>query len=468
MSAQYGTEVSLGQEIFGHAQLGDRRRTARLVETFNVMQRHPGGTLPDKLASPADLRAFYRLCDCEGVTHAAVIDAARQHTLTRIAACPGVVLIVHDATELDYTSLTSLAGDLGQIGTGSRRGYICQNVLAVAAETGEVLGLLDQILHRRDEVPGDETLSEHRDRETRESLLWLQGTGHLPSDTGLVDVCDQGSDTFEFLEHEFRSGRRFVVRACKVRKVYAGHEPVGERRYLKEYVYSLPEMGRFTMDVQSQPGRKARKNAEFIVRGGPVLVCPPHAKNGHHGDDPLPLSVVQVTEVNPPAGEKAIEWMLLSNEPVRTYADAWRVIEWYEKRWIVEEYHKAKKTGCRIEDMQFTTTFRLEPAIALLSVVAVTLLNLRDASRRADAKTRRATTLLAPDYVEVLSIWRYRKSRVDLSVHEFYMALARLGGHQNRKSDHQPGWLVLWRGWTKLQAMLDGFDAARRKKSGKT
>ena len=468
MSARCETEVSLGQEIFGHAELGDRRRTARLVETFNVMRRHPGGTLPDKLASPADLRAFYRLCDCEGVTHAAVIDAARRHTLTRIAACSAAVLIVHDATELDYTSLASLAGDLGQIGTGSRRGYICQNVLAVAAETGEVLGLLDQILHCRDEVPDDETLAEHRDRKTRESLLWLRGTKHLPSDARLVDVSDQGSDTFEFLEHEFRSGRRFVVRACKVRKVYAGHKPTGERRYLKEYAHSLPERGRFTMDVQSQPGRKARKNAEFVVRGGPVLVCPPHAKSGHHGDDPLPLSVVQVTEVNPPAGEKAIEWMLLSNEPVRTYVDAWRVIEWYEKRWIVEEYHKAKKTGCRIEDMQFTTTFRLEPAIALLSVVAVTLLNLRDASRRADAKTRRATTLLAPDYVEVLSIWRYRKSRFDLSVHEFFMALARLGGHQNRKSDHQPGWLVLWRGWTKLQAMLDGYDAAKRKKSGKT
>ncbi len=77
MSMQYETEISLGQAIFGHAQLGDQRRTARLVETFDLMRRHPGGTLPDKLASPADLRAFYRLCDSEHVTHAAVIDAAR-------------------------------------------------------------------------------------------------------------------------------------------------------------------------------------------------------------------------------------------------------------------------------------------------------------------------------------------------------------------------------------------------------
>lgn len=468
MSALYETEVTLGQAIFGHAQLGDKRRTTRLVETFDLMRRHPGGTLPDKLASPADLRAFYRLCDCQDVTHAKVIEAARQHTLTRIAACEGAVLIVHDATELDYTSLASLVDDLGQIGTGSRSGYICQNVLAVAANSGEVLGLMDQVLHHRDEVPDGETLAELRERETRESLLWLHGTKHLPADTQLIDVADQGSDTFEFLEHEFKSGRRFVIRAYKVRKVYVGHKAVGKRRYLKEYAHSLPELGRFTMDVQAQRGRKARKNAEFIVRGGPVLVCPPHAKHGHHGDEPLPLYVVQVSEVAPPAGEKAIEWMLLTNEPVHTFEDAWRVTRWYEQRWIVEELHKAKKTGCQIEDMQFTTTARLEPAIALLSVVAVTLLNLRDASRRPDAKTRRATTLFAPEYVEVMSLWRFRKVQLKMTVHDFFYALARLGGHQNRKRDHRPGWLVLWRGWTKLQAMLDGYDAANLNKCGRT
>jgi hypothetical protein len=218
------------------------------------------------------------------------------------------------------------------------------------------------------------------------------------------------------------------------------------------------------MDVQAQRGRKARKEAEFIVRGGPVLICPPHAKHGHHGDEPLPMYVVQVTEVSPPPGEETIDWTLLTNEPVESFQDAWRVTGWYERRWTVEEYHKAKKTGCQIEDMQFTTTARLEPAIALLSIVALTLLNLREASRRPDAHIRLATTLLAPDYVEVLSQWRFRKSRDDLTIYEFFFALARLGGHQNRKCDGHPGWLVLWRGWTKLQAMLDGYDAAQRKR----
>src|ERR1035437_235056 len=80
MSLAYGTDSNLGQAIFGHAQLGDRRRTARLVETFNLMRRHPGGTLPDKLSAPADLRAFYRLCDADDVTHGAIIAAAREYT----------------------------------------------------------------------------------------------------------------------------------------------------------------------------------------------------------------------------------------------------------------------------------------------------------------------------------------------------------------------------------------------------
>lgn len=463
MPQHYADATSLGHALFGHAQLGDERRTQRLVKTFDRLRRHPGGTLPDKLSSPADLKALYRLCDCEAVTHAALVAALRTYTLWRIAGHAGPVLVLHDATELDYSTLSSLAGDLGQIGKGNHRGYICQNVLAIAADTGEVLGLLDQILHCRDEVPDDETLAEHRNRETRESLLWVKGTAHLPAATQLVDVADQGASTFEFLEQEFHSGRRFVIRNGKTRKVYAGHEGEEQKQYLLDYAQGLPELGRFTMDVQPQPGRQPRKQAEFALRGGAIRLLPPHAKHGHHGDEPLPLYVVLVEEVSPPPrGAQRLAWLLLTNEPVTTFDDAWRVVEWYERRWVIEEYHKALKTGCQIEDLQFTCVDRLQPAIALLSAVALTLLHLRDASRHPQAATTKATKLLAVEDVEVLSLWRYRELRRDLTLREFYLALARLGGHQNRKHDPDPGWLVLWRGWTKLQLLLDGYQAARQ------
>ena len=44
------------------------------------------------------------------------------------------------------------------------------------------------------------------------------------------------------------------------------------------------------------------------------------------------------------------------------------------------------------------------------------------------------------------------------------LALARLGGHQNRRNDKRPGWLVLWRGWTALQLLLTGSRLANKQK----
>jgi hypothetical protein len=171
--------------------------------------------------------------------------------------------------------------------------------------------------------------------------------------------------------------------------------------------------------------------------------------------------VVWVAEIDPPHGVKPLQWLLLTDRPVATVADAWERVDWYQCRWVIEEYHKAQKTGCAIEDLQFTTSAALTPMIALLSVVAVTLLNLREASRRPDAKERPATALVDARYVAVLSAWRYHKVHSDLSIHDFFYALARLGGHQNRKRDHRPGWLVLWRGWMALQHMVDGADALK-------
>ena len=67
------------------------------------------------------------------------------------------------------------------------------------------------------------------------------------------------------------------------------------------------------------------------------------------------------------------------------------------------------------------------------------------------------------EYVEVLSNHYGKKLESKPSVKQFYMHVARLGGHQNRKCDGFPGWITLWRGWMKLQSMLDGYRAALKK-----
>jgi hypothetical protein len=121
------------------------------------------------------------------------------------------------------------------------------------------------------------------------------------------------------------------------------------------------------------------------------------------------------------------------------------------------------KSGCGIEKLQFEKIERLEPAIAVISAVTTTLLRLRDAARAADADTRPAKQVVDPEYVEVLASHYGRRLGPNPSVRQFYMHVARLGGHQNRKADGFPGWITLWRGWMKLQSMMDGYRAALKK-----
>src|SRR3982074_1981666 len=201
MSTITGGTPTLGEANFAEAQLGDIRRARRLVSLADALRRHPGGSLPNKLPSPRNLKALYRLCSRREVTHHTVLAPHRART-QRLWVDHDTVLILHDSTELDYSKRKSL-GDLGDIGgPGRHRGYICHNSLVVLPEDGSVLGLFNQILHKRVKPPKKETKTQLRDRKSRMSRLWLEGVAELPSDRRLVDVCDRGADTFEFLEHE--------------------------------------------------------------------------------------------------------------------------------------------------------------------------------------------------------------------------------------------------------------------------
>jgi hypothetical protein len=464
-----------GREQFASADLGDRRRTRCLIDLANRLARHPQGTLPHKLHDPHALRRCYDLMNHPRVTHAAVLGAHAEHTARRVLAHGGVVLCLHDTSELDFTGHASLHGVLGQIGSGFHRGYLCHNSLAVLPGHGGVLGLLAQHLHVRADAPAQETPAQRREREDRESLLWLHGAQAVqqalararrrpgpalpPQALRLIDICDRGGDTFEFLDDEDRNGRSFVVRSNQDRRMLPGHAGAAEAVLLHGYLRTLPEHGRRTITVHGRDGRPDRQ-ATVALGWAAVRVLPPHQQRGHFRKGPLRLWALRVWEVGAPAGVEAVEWFLLTAVPVAGPADAWERVDWYCDRWVVEELHKAQKTGCDIEAPQFTTAQALQPMIALLSVVAVALLDLRDRSRQAAGQDGPASAVVPAEQVEVLSGWRYGERR-PLTVRAFFLALARLGGHQNRHQDRPPGWLVLWRGWQALQLLVSGARAAR-------
>jgi hypothetical protein len=447
---------------FSDIELGHKSRAACFRKVAEQISRHPGGTLPDKFASPAGYAAMDRLMNRPETTHARVLAPHYRKTRAKMEACGGVVLIVHDGTVLDYSGLRR--AKLPKVGNGHGRGYLCHNSLAVDADKHEVLGLVSQILHGRMSRGQNEPVAQKRRRASRESRLWSRAVEELPlplPGKRYVDVADRGADIFEYLYNECRLGRDCVVRSTHNRRVRLGHDGQGKQVLLHDYLRTLAAADSARTKKICDPKTKEQRDAVLRVAFADVEILPPHVRKGEYENEPIKGWAVRVWEEKPLVGGAAIEWFLLALQPVTHSAQAWQHADWYCCRWIIEEYHKAKKTGCQIEDLQFHTEQALQPMIALLSVVAVLLLNLREAARRPDATTRPATDVVEPIYEEVIRNWRYRKPHEPLNVLDFYKAVARLGGHMNRKRDGFPGWLTLWRGWQKLQVMVEAVQTER-------
>lgn len=472
-ATEYPTEVAADVAqgfvacYFGEVDLGHKSRNQCFERVAQQISRHPGGTLPDKLTNPNDYIAMDRLMNRPETTHAQVLAPHYQRTFEKMRACSGVVLILHDTTVLDYSGKKALR--LAAVGNGHGSGYLCHNSLAVDPQQREVFGLVSQILHQRVRAPRKEGVKRKRQRQSRESRLWSRAVQELPAapeSKRWVDVCDRGADLFEFLATEQRLQRLCLVRSAYNRRIRIGHSGAGEQALLHDYLKTLPAAAATrTKDIYDRKLEKER-TATLSVSFAAVEILPPHVKKGEYENIPIKAWAVRVWEESPPAGASKLEWFLVCLDPVTSVAEAWEKCDWYACRWMEEEYHKAQKTGCQIEDLQFRTEQALQPMIALLSVVAVMLLNLRQAARRPDAKERKAGEVVEPIYEEVLRAWRFKKPRQEeLSVYEFYLAVARLGGHMNRKADGFPGWLTLWRGWQKLEHMVAGVQIDRQRRS---
>jgi hypothetical protein len=474
MAEIHRLEENWGESNFGKAELGDVRRTRALVSLGNQIATHPGHSLPTQVENPAAYESMLGLVKANAVTHSSVAKTHFERTCSRARLYKGTVLFAHDGSEADFTSHKSLK-KLGQIGDGKGRGYECHNSLAIAADTGEVLGLANQILHTRAKVPPKESVAAKRERTDRESLLWLKGcqtvadrcdaAGPAAEGHREVHLFDRGGDTFENLETQTVAGRIFVCRSNYNRTIYIGHDTQEQEGYLHDHVRTLTPQDWQTIDLPAQEARPAQNNkparparparqARLAVSFAAVQVKAPHVKRGKHGNDPLKLWVVRLWEDEASEGTEPLEWILLTPHPIKTAEDGWLVMTWYRRRWTVEDFHKAQKTGCKMEKMQFRSEERLEPMIALVSVVATLLLQLRWLSRQEGLQETPAVEVVPAAYVGVMSVELHGERRLDLSAAAFFIGLAQLGGYGYANQKRPPGWLVLWRGWAHLHSKL--------------
>jgi len=445
------------EEQFGPCVLGDKRRTARLVRLAEEVLAHPAGSLPEQTTNMADLKAAYRLFDRPEVTFEKV--AAPHWERTRRQA-PGRYLLLDDTTEVEFGIRRQIVG-LGPTGNGGGRGFLLHSSLLVAAEGEEIFGLAGQKIWYRKAAPKKENTTQRLARK-RESELWgqvIDRVGRPPAGTQWVHVMDRGADNFEVYCHCREQHTDWVVRATQEERRI--RVPEEKEMSLRDYLGTLPLAGTYELSLRARPKQPAR-TAKLEVRLGPLQMPLPRQKSRYVKKlkpAPLAMWVVHVVEVNAPAGVEPIEWILLTSLPVETFEDAWRIIGYYEKRWLIEEWHKALKTGCRLEQRQLKTAGRLETLAGLLSVVSVRLLQLKSAART--APDRPAREMVPERWIAMLEAARKRKKIArpsPMTVGEFYRQLAMFGGFLGRKSDGEPGWITIWRGWQKLYLLIRGAE----------
>lgn len=440
------------QMNFGTCELGDKRRTNRLMHIAEQVASNPSGSLPDQLVTWGDLKAAYRLFDHDKVTFEAI---ARPHwELTRNQAT-GRTLILGDTTELDFGRFREIEG-VGPTGNGTGKGFLLHNAMMVDAKTKEIHGIAGQTIHHRKKKRKSvkrPTAPQRLKKKNRESEVWgkvIDDIGAPEEGTEYVHVFDRGADKFEVYCHLLQQRSGWVIRASQMsRLVLVGEEQ--ERTPLKDFLPQSRKLGSYTMQLRSRGKQKARE-AEIEVRVGKIMMPrPQHVSPWVRKLEqaPIEMNVIEVVEVNAPKDATPIRWVLLTSLPVTSFADAWEIIEYYESRWLIEEYHKSLKTGCRTESRQLKTGSRLEAIVGLTSVVAVRLLQLKSVARtNPDVPARR---LVPGTWLRMLKLASKGLDRVhDLTVGQFYRAVAKLGGFLGRTGDGEPGWITIWRGWEKL------------------
>lgn len=453
------------EHVFGNVVLGDARLTKRVVKIATRLACSPGGTLPDAMRAWRELKAAYRFLDNSKVTFGALARPFWEQT-RQACEMPGEYLLIEDTTTLDYTAHEATEG-LGHVGDGNQRGFLLHSNLAVRVENWDgdselslnLLGLFGQEIWSRSGPPkGERQDKAKRQARARESERWgralLETNGPLPG-TRWIYVADRESDIMEVFHRCVQRSTDWVIRAAWNRSVKA------DMGYLFEDAAKAPMRGESNIFLRARPGQPAR-HAQLEIRSKPVVVRGPWRPGGRLPD--REMWVVEVREKDAPAGVEPVHWVLLTSLPAETFSQCRKIVAYYASRWLIEEFHKAMKSGTRVEKSQLETAERLENLIAIESAVAVRLLAMKEMAA-AEPDTKVDPNMFGPEVWAVLEK-EFGCPAGGWTVRSALVAVARLGGFLARKGDGNPGWLTIWRGWRRLVLLAEGYLLAEGKRCG--
>lgn len=435
--------------------MGDARLNKRMTKLTENLCRDPSLSIPCANITWAETLAAYRFFDNEKVTFDSIMSGHKESTLKRIQAEP-VVLIPQDTTFLNFAT-DDKSKEMGTL----RRKNSNQQLLhtSIAISPGRVnLGVVDGSMWQRDEVSTGKSRSGKKidEKESHRWLLHYQSACSIQAqspETTVVSIADREGDIHEWFQYaesvpvERRAS--YIIRA----KANRALELEDERISLWDHMNSLKSIGKYSVNVPKRNGESGRDASVDVMATEVQLAGRGKARQS------LFLHVVYLKEINPPAGTKGIEWMLLTDLPVEDFVQARVIIEWYRCRWEIETYFRVMKGSCEIENNRFRTEPRILNCIAVYMIISWRLHSITMLARR---MPERPCTDAFSDR-EWAILWRMRTKtqppEIPPSLKEATHMLAGLGGFLGRKGDGEPGVKTIWQGYDKLLHYIEAADA---------
>jgi len=441
-------------DVFGAAELGDVRRSNRLAQMAAQAGRHPSGRVSDVFEADAERQGAYDFIESSHVSTGKIRRAITQATARRCQGEPWVYV------PLDGTSLKLWDGtgnkDFGAIGTyrSGAMGLKLYNAMAVSP-AGVPIGVAAQVWWRR---PRQRTPKRHHnsravyDKETRYLLECIEQVCEAFAEQAPTTRCwfqiDRGGESQFALRALQASGHWFTVRGQATRLIRGPSERL---QPLRRTLSRQPVLGHVTVSVSGNEDRPAR-TARVTVQATTVEMRLREKRTKRKSY--ITLNAVLVREVGFRKG--SIEWLLLTNRPVRTFAQALKVVDGYTYRWRIEEFHKTWKTGaCNVENMQLHCSDRAIRWATILSAVAARIERLKYLART-EPNTPASAELTSHEIKALVLLHtktgKYRESVVrNLSIGEAVLWIAQLGGYTGKSSGGPPGSITIARGLERLE-----------------
>lgn len=432
-------------QVFGDAQLGDGRRTRRLVRLAAGLHARPAGRLTRVYRSAAEREAAFRFVENRSIDPAAIACASHRATARLCASEPMVYVAIDSSSLVLVDRKQNKFGPIGSFNDNTHRGMLAMSALAVDVR-GTTLGTtaLEWWLRGEDRCP--EWSVDRRPLEQRESSLWGRAirntlrvmTDHSPGCRPWFQM-DRGADCAAVLFMAFEQSLLVTVRANHDRAI-------GSER-LWPLMQKQPVLGELSVRLRAIDGSPAR-TARLQMRAKRLRFQVANAEDQRLRQRRrwVELTAVYVTENG--RGLGGIDWMLWTTHPVRDASDACEVVRGYTLRWRIEDFHRAWKSGgCDIESSQLRGVAALQRWAAMTAAMAAHAEHLKHRARshpELDAEVE-----LTRDEIDAaIILTRTTKHGIGdkLTLQQAVWLIAQIGGYTGKSSGGPPGAETIGRG----------------------